>query len=479
MTLFDPAGRFTAFTYTPPGGGEDFGHIDVRNPPAGQWTAAVFTEADSSGFNGAVNYDLSTSKFGPVGNVTPSSVNLAPGASATLHVSLGAPAAPGDYSRDLVLSGSSGRTTVVPVVMRSLISLASGHGSFAGTITGGDGDGVVAREDTYGFRVPPGAPGINVQWNMPNDPNTPISGFLVNPDGQSVGNQIATQPASGPEAMQLFVRRPEPGQWKLVIETQNPVGGSTVAGPFSGTISLQAPSVRGFGVPDSRRAAIRRGRAVTATIVVSNPGDEGINAFVDPRREARTNYLLLPVTQATNVGLPLSAAALPPIWVVPTETSTLYAAAQASAPITFDWGFNDPDLLAQSSGDNAFSAFSEQQVTPAEWFVTPALLGPFATQKTGTVNTGMVAYARTFDPSVASSTGDPQLADVDSSPPPTSPFVIAPGASAAIGVRITASGRRGQVVAGDLFVDDLVVGPEGPVGEENELAAIPYEYRIG
>src|SRR5262249_41793125 len=43
MTLFDPQGRMAAYTYQSVGETSDFGHVDVRNPPAGRWTAVVFT----------------------------------------------------------------------------------------------------------------------------------------------------------------------------------------------------------------------------------------------------------------------------------------------------------------------------------------------------------------------------------------------------------------------------------------------------
>ncbi len=67
---------------------------------------------------------------------------------------MGAPA-PGDYTRDLQLSGSSGKTTVVPVVLRSLVPLGRRGGSFSGTITGGNGNGWIGREDTLRVRCAP------------------------------------------------------------------------------------------------------------------------------------------------------------------------------------------------------------------------------------------------------------------------------------------------------------------------------------
>jgi len=474
MVLFDPSGRFTAYTYQPPGGGSDFGHISARNPQAGTWTAAFFTPDDGTGFSGAVHYDLSTSSFGTVGSVTPSSVMLSPGASTWLHVALTAPSGPGDYSRDLELSDSSGKTSVVPVVLRSLVPLRGGQGSFAGTITGGDGDGFVGREDTFAFDVPGGAPALDVQLQLPDDPNTELLGFLVSPDGQTIGQETAVESASGAETMQLFERQPAPGRWSFVLATVSPVGGTTTAGQFTGTVSLGAPPIHASGVPDSARGAIPSGGQRAASVTVTNSGNTPMNVFIDPRLSERTYYSLLGLDPVTGVALPLSATVNPPLFAVPTETDVLLAAAQATAPIDMDWGFGDPDLEARSFGDTAAGETSAPELTPGVWFLAPSLAGPFGAPASGTVNTGMTALSRVFDSSVTSGTGDPQLADIDASPPAANPVAVAPGATVTIPVAFAPTGRRGTVVSGDLFVDDYQAGDDSA----NELAAIPYEYRV-
>ncbi len=135
----------------------------------------------SGGFSGAVHFDLTSSTFHSVGGVSPSSVTLAPGASATLHTSLTEPAPAGDYSRDLQVSSSGGTTTVVPIVMRSLIDLSSGQGNYRGTITGGNGDGFPAQENTFAFDVPNGAHAVDVTWRLANDPNNVVLAALTDP----------------------------------------------------------------------------------------------------------------------------------------------------------------------------------------------------------------------------------------------------------------------------------------------------------
>ena len=87
----------------------------------------------------------------------------------------------------------------------------------------------------------------------------------------------------------------------------------------------------------------------------------------------------------------------------------------------------------------------------------------------------MVALTRAFDTSVTSPPGDVELAYVDPSAPAPSPVALLPGQSVSIPVTFTASGRRGTVVTGDLFVDDSVAA----AASANELRAIPYAYRVG
>jgi hypothetical protein len=474
LTLFDPANKFTAFTYQPPGGNTDYDHISVRNPTPGTWTAVFSTPAGATGFTGGVKYTFAYSRFTTAGAVSPSAFTLAPGASQSVHVSTTA-GSPGDYSRDLQLSGSNGKTTVVPVVVRSLVPLGRGGGSFSGTITGGNGNGFIGREDTFAFDVPRGAPALNVAVRLPNDPGTQLIGFLVSPDGQATGQQASVQHNSGTLTMDIFRHAPQPGRWTFVIATLNPVGGTTTAAPFTGTVSLAQPPVSARGVPTSTQTVIQKGGQVTAKVRVTNPGRTPMNVFIDPRRSQRTFYSLLPIDQATGLKLPLSGDAAPPEWIVPTQTDLLLAAARGSAPITFDWGFGDPDLESRTSGNDAIGAFSAQEVTPGVWFMAPALIGPFSGPASGTADTGMAAHTRVFDTSVTSPPGDPQLADVDPNAPAAAPVVVRPGQTVTIPVTIAATSRRGSIITGDLFVDDN----QGALGSVNEVSAIPYAYQIG
>jgi hypothetical protein len=389
-------------------------------------------------------------------------------------VSLPTPAAPGDYSRDLQIADSSGNTSVVPIVSRSLVPLNGGSGRFSGTIVGGDGDGGLATTQTLAFNVPRGAPFLHVQFNVPDGTYPSLWSYLVSPDGQAVGQSEIPQ-VTGNQVLQATAIHPQPGQWKFVVAGLDPYGGNAVSEPFSGSVSLSPFPIRVSGVPDSSRSRIPAGGSTTASVKVTNTGNTDVQLFLDPRLDQHRLYSLSALTQATGVALPLSLSA-PPLFPVPTETNLLLASAQANVPITFNWGFGDPDLEAASHGDSASGAFAANPTTSGVWEITPAIIGPISpTGETGTVSTGMAALTRVFDTSVSTPNGDPLTLDVNPDAVVENPVDLAPGASSTIPVTFTSSGRRGSVVSGDLFVDDYQYNTDSA----NELGDIPYRYRVG
>jgi hypothetical protein len=283
------------------------------------------------------------------------------------------------------------------------------------------------------------------------------------------------QRSDGTITLKIYRANPQPGPWRFVLLTLNPVGGTTTAARFTGTVSLIAPPVRATGVPDSPGAVVPADGNVTARITVTNSGNTDMHVFMDARRSQRMLYSLVGITKTTGLSLPLPGDAAPPEWVVPTQTDLLLAGALGSAPITFDWGFGDPDLEARSVGDTAAGAIAARELTPGVWFMAPALLGPFDGPATGTVDTGLVARARVFDAAVTSPSGDPQLQDIDPNASAGAPIVVRPGHTATIPVTFSGAGaRRGQLVRGDVFVDDN----QAALGAVNEITAIPYAYRV-
>ena len=247
---------------------------------------------------------------------------------------------PATTRRDLELSGSSGKTTVVPVVLRSLVPLGGGGGSFSGTITGGNGNGFIGREDTFAFDVPRGAPAANVSVRLPNDPNTQLLGFLVSPDGQAIGQQASVQKNSGviddghlpsrAAAGALDVRDRD-AQPRRRHDDRRPVHRYRVTDAAAGELHRRAEQPTD-GDPEGRAGdregpghqprphgheRVRRPAAYGADVLlaaVARSGD-GADAAALRRCSARRSS------------------------IVPTQTDLLLAAAHGSAPITFDWGF--------------------------------------------------------------------------------------------------------------------------------------------
>jgi subtilisin family serine protease len=468
MTLFDPLGHLANYAYG--AGPTNYSHAEVADPTPGTWTAVFYTP-QSGGFNGNVLYDFTFSRFTSLAAVWPTSLVIPPGGQGTLVVNLPPSATPGDRGDDLVLSNGLGQQSVVPVVVRGLVPLNGGRGTFTGTVTGGDGYSGIGSRDTFQFNVPPGTPAIGVIVSLANAPGTQLYGYLVGPDGETSAEGVTVDDGSGNQVMQLHHLAPLPGRWTFEQYANDPVGGTSIAPTFTGSVSLTPVPVTATAVPEGFRSQIPVGGSQTASVTVTNPGSSPITVFLDARRHTLTQYPLVPLNHAT-VTLPRTRSA--PAFLVPTQTTTLQAAVQATAPVEFDWGFYDPSLLGTGSGDSASSTFSASEVAPVEWEIDPALVGPLAGPMVATATAGMIATTRTFDPSVTSSTGDAELATVDRDAPATTPVTIPPGGHATLTASFSPTAADGTSVTGDLYVvDDVEAGPTF-----NELAEIPYSFQV-
>jgi hypothetical protein len=477
MTLIDPHGDFAA--YTRPQGNGNHGEVDVAKPVAGRWKAIIFRRDGT--FNGPVHWQFTTQSFGTVDTVSPAARTLAPGESGTfaLHVTL--PGSAGDANQDLVLESSRGATAIVPIVLRSLVRLGARGGTFTGTLIGGNGRAFSPGQlDTYDFDVPAGEAELGVSLTFPDDAGTNINGTLIDPAGNALAAESTTRSDGTTEtqthALQASHVAPRPGRWRFVVDITNPVGGNALSVPYTGRITFATPRVQISGLPRSASTVIRAGRSRTATITVRNDGPASEDLFLDPRLPGRQAFSLLALTPDANIDFPLPAGTVPPIYLVPTQTDELDAAAEATQPVTFDFGFGDPDIAAISQGKTAAAHYAAPEVTPGLWDIAPVPVGPFtAPAPKGTVSTGLVAHTRAFDLDATTSTGDVWKGVVDATDPGFHLATVAPGEKAKMTVTFTPTGRKGQVVRGTLFVDDfsfeLLFG--------NELLAIPYEYTVG
>jgi len=483
-TLFDPAGRVAGYSLL----GTNHsgrGHVEVRQPTAGKWTAAIFTVDGPFVYDGKVNFVYSTLRFEPGGSVSPSSVKLNPGQSATLHVDVRAANAPGDHVSSLRLSTGGPDDGSLPIILRSLVPINARSGaSFSGTLTGG-ADPAVGQRLSYQFDVPDDEPSLNVAVRL-RDPNYDVEAFLTDPDGEPLDIQSTTlfDPAGNPVGfgpdLQLFRRTPASGRWTFSLLVIGPIDGANLDEPFSATIDFTAPQVTSSGIPNSADTLLPKGKPVTASITIKNTGTVTKDFFADARLRGKVLQPLLGSGTA-NVSLPLPITApgfAPPQWLVPPGTRRLVVVAQGTAPIVGDLTalHGDPDVLGVQRPDNVSVAqLRDPEIAPGIFLGLPEAKGPFPESGLGSASVNLAGLALTnpFDSAVVSVTGDVWAQSVDPNAS-YSPLTLGPGQSGVISLVFTPSAARGARVQGFIGVDtfnlDTLSG--------DEVIDIPYDYTV-
>ena len=502
LTLVDPNGKLAS--YSVPQGDGNYGDVQVTDPAPGTWTGYIYSRNSADGgTTGPVVFGASVASYTGFGKVSPSTLQLTPGQTANVTLTVSTPAHPGDAAGAIILSTSRGltpqgpsTTTTVPVVLRSLIP--TGPTSFSGLLTGGNGREInTGQTNYYEINVPAGQPALNATITLADNPNNVFDAWLVDPAGEaeafSANNELVNG-SSGPSAVntlgsQLHVVSPAAGTWTLIVVFAPQVSGVALSEPFTVTMNENSPAVSASGLPDAASTQLAAGTPVTVPVTVTNTGTSPESFFLDPRLSSSATYHLAAATPHVltvpdNVNLNI------PYFLVPTESTTVTASAQTtgSLPIQFDTqpsidypdGIEgDPDI-ASNQGLSVSATISANPLTQGLWAIAPQEVGPFgaAPAPTESVDTGLIADTSAFDPAVTSSTGDLWLTSVD----PTAsyaPLSINPGQSATIDVTLTPSGPSGSVVSGTLYVDDadlVEFGETAPNG--NQVAALPYEYTI-
>ncbi|HXR41944.1 MAG TPA: S8 family serine peptidase [Acidothermaceae bacterium] len=505
LVLLDPNGVYTAFSI--PQGTGDFGEVEVPNPVSGDWTAILFTAASAAGFTGDVHFTATNRSAGSVGTVSPSTLTLGPNQTKSVTVSVPSTTS-GDNAAALVLSPSGdakpfstavdsvapiGTTSVVPIVVRTLVSLHHGNATFTGSFGGGNGrPGIPAPGETFAFDVPKNAPNLFVGVTITGNPNEAFYAFLVDPNGEPVSEQTNQRTDSSGNvvsltpSVQLDHVNPQAGRWQLVFAVFGPVAGTSTSTPFRGIVSLAPATVHASGVPSSKKTKLDAGKPVTATVSFTNTGVTDANVFVDGRLANRADTSLVvhnsPYTFAQDILPPF------PAFSVPTETNGLTVTAHSDGPVLYeispfpadhvtDLSFEgDPDLEAGPAGTSPSVTNNDPIVAPQTWLALPSRIGPFtdAGAPSTTMTFDATAHTRPFDSAVMSSSGDPLLADVDSSAPAATPVNVGVGDHGSITVTFTPNGTPGTVVSGFLYVDTW----DAVTGSTNEVAVIPYTYTI-
>jgi len=481
-TVFDPLGRVAGYSLL----GTDHsghGHVEVRQPTAGTWTAVIFTiNIPSRKYRGDVQFEYFTQRFQPTGVVSPRALTLAPGQSGSFSVRVQRSSGAGDVAYSLRLANGAGTTGSVPIVIRSLIPVSIIGGTFNGILTGGGSVGNAGQRLSFQFDVPAGRPALNLGVQL-RDPNYSVEGVLTDPSGEPQDVQSTAQFDANlnflgfSPALQFFHRSPAPGRWTVSLLVNNGIDGSHLAEPFSGSINFQAPQVTAMGLPNSPATVLPAGKPVTATIAVTNTGNSGKQFFADPRLEGKSTLPLVG-SDVNQVPLPLSLFAQPN-WLVPTNTTSLEVAAQGTVPIVMDISAanGDPDRLGVSlPGGASVATLTAPEVAPGFFFALPEAAGPFPPTGVGTATVNLAALAMTnpFDTAVTPDSGDLWLESINPSAP-LAPLTLAPGQTGTITLTITPSAPKGTVVHGFVAVDAFNFFSFGG----DELINVPYTYQVG
>ena len=472
LGLFDPQGRLVAYSF-PQGGGSGYGSVDAVKPTAGTWTAFVYGSA------GPCELTWAAQSYVSLGSVSPSRLNLPPGASTTVTATFQAPSQPGDLSAALRFPGSA--LSEIPVGVRVLVPIGPTGGSFQGTLTGGNGRGGNYPTETYAFDVPPGVNNLALSLTVP-DGGYAITGILVDPNGAVLDSADSASSPSVEEqaAVELLRANPQAGQWRLlVLESQ--ASGNETSIEFTANIAFNAAQVSAAGLPNNPRSSVSAAKGATVALSVTNTGVVPESYFADARLSSLTT-LTLPTQAIANTTLPGYVGAT----IVPTRVAAVEFQAQASLPITMDaqlhgpFGLGeDPDVWALPVGNGTVAAFLELPEVPyGPWFISPVLVGNFgaAGAPSTSATTTATAVLQAFDTTITASTGD-FWADQVLGTSVYQPLVLAPGATGTITLAIQPEATSvGRTVQGSIYVDTFNLSD--PYASGDEVVALPYAYTV-
>ncbi|WP_436536430.1 S8 family serine peptidase [Actinoplanes sp. HUAS TT8] len=512
IILIDPQGVYQA--YSIPQGAGNFGHIDVRYPSFGTWTAYLGL-SQSSGFNGPITWQATTSKFTGFGSVSPSTLSLAPGATGTVKVTTKLPKNPGDVSASVQLSTPLGLVTSVPLTARTLIPTSAGSNTFRGVLTGGNGRsgaGGYGQSNAYYLDVPKGKKDLGISVSVA-DPAVTYYGVLTSPDGQVYSYQSnlyadAAGQGVNDKALQIYRRNPQAGRWLLTLDFTNPQSGLEVAQPFTGKVTFNTVKVSA-ALPNG--SSLKAGKAVTVPVKVTNTGAAPLTYFADARLNTVGDLPLVELSGNATTALPVPAGVYPQ-WLVPSESKQLTVQAAATQPVNLDlfYSSGEPEVYSSAQGNGALVRVQAPQVSPGLWAADIGQTGPFdGPAPAGSVSTAAVAQGQLFDPAVTSSTGDfwqlgvgtgdeaalaalkagakagKFVAQATGQPAAATeanaaaadvpaPVLLQPGQSTTILVTITPSAAKGSTVKGHLYVDTISQVTLGG----DELIDLPYSYKV-
>ncbi len=316
LVLVDPSGRLAAHSL--PQGADGYGTAQVLRPAAGAWTAEIFSdESTAGGTAAAVRFGASVARASSFGSMSPSSVTLAPGASAAVRVSAVVPAGAGDSSGTIEFAAGPARRA----------GERARHPARPGRRRAGHQRHVQRRADrrqrtrpgrgsgrvAYSFAVPSGLPvmlrDLEVNVVLGNDPENQVSAYLISPGGQTMGygsNYLTTGftatgvPVESPRRqLSLYTSDETAGVWRLIIDFTSPVPGNELTDPFTGLIRFNAVRWSRGKLPASVRTTLKAGKSYSYQITLDNTGAAPEDVFLDARRRSLATYTLAPQDAVT------------------------------------------------------------------------------------------------------------------------------------------------------------------------------------
>ena len=471
VALYAPSGAYAG--YSIPQGVSNYANIQVANPHPGTWTAVLFDTRNNNAEQGTVSWEADTWTFGSGGSISPATMTIAPGATSTATYHATFPANPGDTAQSIVVNSNNANNTI-PVTIRTLAPTGT---PFNGVLTGGNGRGNPAVQSTYAFKVPAGKTDISVGVTVA-DINDGVVAFLENPQG----NNVAQSSDAVNNTVNVYKDHPQAGTWTLVLDWLQPVSGSAITTPFVAEVDFNQVSTSN-DLPNG--ATIPQGSPTSYTVSYTNNSPAPQFIFLDPRKSA-LGWVDLADLLGNPEPFPMPTVGFSnPIYSVPTNTRKLYASLNATAPVTFDFDpwTGDPDLYASGGMNPTYTYAPAGGVTSGFWGLFPSEVGPFGGSGADTsvmATADMQAWTPKFDPTVGTTTGDlwSYYNGVTGS---FSPIEVDPGVTKSFPVSITPTASVGTTVNGTINVDDdYLFSPFlGPDAGGDQLASIPYSYKVG
>ncbi|MGA8016246.1 MAG: S8 family serine peptidase [Candidatus Dormiibacterota bacterium] len=485
--LFNPEGQLVLQS-RPQGpvgsAGGGFSQDEVHDAQPGMWELVTFDTAFAGPdqYTGPLTYSITSQSFQTVhGAVSPASAVILPGASANFAVTVTTPATPGDTSESLVFGPAPGGDPARATVAITLRSLARVGKTFSATMTGGNSRmSFYGQELPYQFDVRPGQSDIEANVTIDN-PGYQVLAFLVDPAGTLDDVQSSAQwNGSGAQGqtISLFWQDPAPGRWSLDVVQVNDVESVLTSTRFTVSLADNQVQARAHQLPDKAKTVIPQGSSDTATIKVTNTGEQQEAFMVDARRDQQT---ILPLTalfaSPANEPLPITNGGLIPQFLVPPYSPEMEMAATSTVPITLDTSpdFGTPDVEAFSFGDAAIALATADDLPASIWSCAPSEQGPFATTAPNTTySCGALAVTDAFAGDVSTSAGN-LWGDLELGTSTYDPLVLNPGQSGTISVTITPTDPVGTQVSGFLSLETFNFNTLS----SDQLVSFPYAYTVG